>query len=131
MTERAPKWVIVVSDPVWEAARRAWAKESDQYTDCSLSAIREALAPIRELHKPVPIRPLVDDCGDDTAEHERLHHHLAMNNDEMVCDALRPDGWTCAECATVAADNEYGELPDWPCPTARLVYTTTELENPQ
>lgn len=89
------------TDPAIEAARRADFKtpsyQEYEYGDL-IAAAREALKPIRELHKPVPCCP-----GD-------------------ACDML-----LCSTCHDPHSRN----LPmRWPCPTARLIYTTTELENP-
>lgn len=84
-----------MSDPAIEAARRtlaAWG-ESETETESAataLTAAREALAPIRELHKP--------------AMDTRTELHP-----EPGC-----------EC---------GNGADWrDCPTARLCYTTEELQ---
>ena len=79
-----------MSDPAIEAAQRAdemcddgaWI---DGGRELSVTAAREALAPIRELHKPSG-----DDC--------------------QCCTH-------CIECEQL-----------WPCGTARLIYTTEELQ---
>lgn len=83
------------SDPAVEAAQRAWAAMAQDmpWTDggeCEelVTAAREALAPIRELHQPHD-GPWGRDCG------------------------------TCYASSGV----------EWPCPTARLIYTDDELEN--
>ena len=88
-----------MSDPVIEAAQKAWAERypngsvslsASAYQDglgvIVIAAAREALKPIRELHR-------------------RVHSFV-----------YRTDGM-CEECDNV-----------WPCETAELIYTTEELE---
>ena len=93
-----------MSDPAVEAARRAWAgstvapyPESIYATQLMESAAREALTPIRELHKPT------------------VAYGFAGEVDDTYCES-------CAK-------EVYGDLmyQQWPCATARLVYTTEEL----
>lgn len=93
-----------------DAARRYWAEVEP---DCPLQddieewgmggaiasgAAREALAPIRELHRP---------------------HTEDGWEDEPYC-------LTCAHETRTSRDLSY---QPWPCATARLAYTTSELEN--
>lgn len=75
-----------MSDPAIEAADRAEAKwtKSGPYRDLVADAARGALAPIRELHKPVGSRVAKADL--------------------------------CVECSV-----------HWPCATAKLCYTSEEL----
>ncbi|WP_396902478.1 hypothetical protein [Mycolicibacterium sp.] len=77
-----------MSDPAIEAVKRAVAAPcigSDE-----VASVREALKPIRELHKPEVVRS--------------------------------PDDEQWTECAVC-----YGAY--WPCATAKLIYTTEELES--
>lgn len=87
-----------MSDPAILAAQRAIdgphgvaAARDEHAAPLAVDAAREALAPIRDLHKP-------------SANH---------------CDAHANDSACCAECI------ECGQL--WPCDTARLIYTSEEL----
>lgn len=66
----------------------------------ALAAAREALAPIRDLHK--------------------RHRDLEWDGE-----------WSAPYCQTCAHEF-YGDLcyQPWPCTTAKLVYSTEELENP-
>ena len=82
-----------MSDPAIEAARRAWAvrgDESGEVTRLSVDAAREALAPIRDLHRPF-----------------------------VTNDPRSPHDVVCNHCLGPKV---------WPCATARLAYTTEELE---
>ena len=87
-------------DPAVQAAQRAFARiENDELTYAPerakdmIAAAREALAPIREMHRPF----------------QRVDYPGA-------------DGRTvCNHCLGPT---------DWPCLTARLCYTTDELETP-
>ncbi|MGB3602743.1 MAG: hypothetical protein WBA38_04225 [Gordonia sp. (in: high G+C Gram-positive bacteria)] len=122
---------MVNTDPAIEAARRTLAAWGEPETNTesaatALTAAREALAPIRKLHRKVGIFDSTDYCDDDTSEHESQHHFEAING-EMVCDHLPPYGWTCAECAEIASGDD-DDPPAWPCDTAKLIYTTEELQ---
>ncbi|MGB3707622.1 hypothetical protein [Gordonia sp. (in: high G+C Gram-positive bacteria)] len=88
-------------DPVAEAAARAVDKDPNVYTLDAKAGAREALAPIRELHKPM------------TAD-ERESRWLSWWRDD--------DGDICRECTSSWA------VAQWPCPTAKLCYTTEELQ---
>ncbi len=83
-----------MSDPAIEAAQRAWSwrygPEAPHYDSLVVDAAREALKPIRDLHKR------------QASWSFRLQETLHL----------------CAECDE-----------NWPCPTARLVYSTEELES--
>lgn len=80
-----------MSDPAVEAARRAHPSDCPGCTEIlgEVAAAREALAPIRELHRPVD---------------GRVYRY-------------------CAECYP------YGSIDntEWPCATARLVYSEGEM----
>lgn len=80
------------TDPAVEAAQRALNTDrlrSDPIDAFTLAGAREALAPIRELHKP-----FVDEC------------HCCRH---------------CVECGAIGTG--------WPCDTARLIYTSEELND--
>lgn len=95
------------TDPAKDAADRAWdaTKTTGVIPDenpweQSIAAAREALAPIRDLHK--------------------RHRDLEWDGE-----------WSAPYCQTCAHEF-YGDLcyQPWPCTTAKLVYSTEELENP-
>lgn len=97
-----------MSDPAADAAQRAHAKVADGMCTASaerqrITAAREALAPIRELHRRN--RPDDGDCQGYTKQ------GYGYLND-----------W-CVECSEQSG-REYGT--SWPCDTARLCYTTDE-----
>ncbi|UTN92989.1 hypothetical protein SEA_FINKLE_75 [Gordonia phage Finkle] len=123
-------WKSRFTSPDSDSGIEAWGFEKDVRTNgpaVSMTlAAREALAPIRELHRKAAIFEHVDGCDNDDAEHESLWHFEAANG-EMVCESLPVLGWTCGECAEVAdlAD----DLPEWPCATAKLIYTSEELNH--
>lgn len=74
-----------MNDPAIDAAQRVIVgRVSSAHPDDLTAAAREALKPIRELHKP-------------------------------HCDGPRFGTW----CKTCRAE--------WPCPTAKLIYSTEEL----
>lgn len=82
-----------MSDPAVQAAQRATAASGGFVSTHDIQSAREALAPIRELHRPF----------------QRVDYPGA-------------DGRTvCNHCLGPT---------DWPCLTARLCYTTDELETP-
>lgn len=99
------------TDPAILAAQRAWESEGwggpgrpleEGMSEGNLAkaAAREALAPIRDLHK--------------------RHRDLEWDGE-----------WSDPYCQTCAHEF-YGDLcyQPWPCTTAKLVYSTEELENP-
>lgn len=97
-----------MSDPAMEAARRAfadyWPDQGDfEFAHSNegrfgIDAAREALAPIRELHKPSEWWNCINACcsGEECRNRSRY----------------------CGTC----------DDSDWPCATARLIYTSEELE---
>ena len=98
------------TDPAKDAADRAWdaTKTTGVIPDenpweQSIAAAREALKPIRALHRPM------------TDDELRETWPGMVGGDRVLCVA-------CSD------DDRYTELRD--CATAQLVYTTTELENP-
>lgn len=119
-----------MSDPAVEAARVAfleqWPEQGDFEFRHSIEgqfgreAAREALKPLRKLHRPSELMCLAPNCGAEDCDHE----------DE--CPADYPVT-VCAECWRIAelVSSYYGEegIDDslrWPCATARLVYSSEE-----
>ena len=125
--------VGVSSDPAVEAAARAW---HDRYGDrlvgveesaahngvgeLTIAAAREALKPLRTVHKALTIEVLVcaEECEDEAHEDG--------------CPVVPRD--VCAHCWEIATEKNdyYGELGIsetivWPCATAKLVYPAEEL----
>lgn len=86
-------------DPAVQAAQRADEMCDGTWIDggreLAVTAAREALAPIRELHRPT--------------EHTRLVGFPRAYQAEPYC---------------------VEDQKSWPCDTARLCYTTGELETP-
>lgn len=114
-----------MSDPAVEAAQRYAATLPfgfhSQLTGADLIfAAREALAPLRELHRRLEIA--ATSCPEECEVHE----------DECPLDVMVP---ACRECFLVAetADRYFtertgwDEVARWPCPTARLIYRGDEL----
>lgn len=110
-----------MSDPAVEAAQRAWMGHTHPLAqDIAEQGAREALAPLRELHKRLDIA--ATSCREECEVHE----------DECPLDVMVP---ACRECFLLAekADRYFTERPDWdevarwPCPTARLIYREDEL----
>lgn len=94
---------MVTRDPAIEAATRAMPESYARQMPeygIALAAASEALAPIRDLHK--------------------RHRDLEWDGE-----------WSAPYCQTCAHEF-YGDLcyQPWPCTTAKLVYSTEELENP-
>lgn len=113
---------MVNTDPAIEAARRAesesqWWKFPDAMpwdSDHAEDAAREALAPIRELHKPA-IR--IADWSSGVRFVDRCPTcHGKAGVHECGCWADSDADVWCQSCGTA-----------WPCPTAKLCYTTEEL----
>lgn len=125
-----------MSDPAVEAARKAWGFKPDDFFKpetvggYSVAAAREALEPIRELHRKSPLYAnLADDCeicsSDDDAISEQ-HHTFESVEGEWLCTAVI-DSYCCAHCTEIQGHG--GDDPiGWPCETARLAYTSEELE---
>lgn len=126
-----------VSDPAVEAAERAAATAEYTGRGLVIAAAREALAPIRELHRPWTIYAECDHQLDDDPHEIGNEHPDSLHHYEYEI------GWTCEVmykvCAECCVDDVYQSEdcanyhdhgPGKPiCPTARLVYTTEELEN--
>lgn len=117
------------TDPAVEAADRWWLSRGDTeqaredsidcLSDVAHGAARAALAPIRELH--LPINQYLP------CEASEIHAEAFEDADgEWCCPVCtRRDGGPrkmCAECR-----DEDGDRVDWPCDTARFIYTSEEL----
>lgn len=91
-----------MTDPAIEATQRAIGKvqRSEPYRWAE-SGAREALAPLRELHRPFS-RPA--SC------YSRSNMITCYSRSNMIT--------VCNHCLGPR---------DWPCPTARLIYSTEEL----
>jgi len=110
-----------VTDPAVEAARRAGMTEFPPRSRVlAAAAAREALAPLRELHRRLEIA--ATSCPEECEVHE----------DECPLDVMVP---ACRECFRVAETADcyftertgWDEVARWPCPTARLIYREDEL----
>ena len=87
-----------------------------------VSAAREALKPIRELHRPVhaifswsgglELRDPCPDCGGKAGVHP------------CGCWGDTDVTFHCLTCRT----GTKGRLTEWPCGTAKLVYSSEELD---
>jgi hypothetical protein len=130
-----------MSNPAVEAAQRAWA---ERYPNGSVSlavsahedglgafvvaASREALKPIRELHRKSPMFDLADDCDICSSEDDKVseqHATVESANGDWLCTA-NAAGHCCRHCSGIRRDD--GDPVEWPCETAWLVYPTEELE---
>lgn len=116
-----------MSDPAVEAAQRAdedndgWSWDTTRVA--MIEAAREALKPIRELHKPMHgvfswsegLRMFdpCPDCGGKAGVHP------------CGCWGDSDVEFCCPTCR-----DEKGRHTDWPCATARLVYTAEERFSP-
>ncbi|MGP3708512.1 hypothetical protein [Gordonia paraffinivorans] len=125
MSSQKPR---MTRDPAVDAAQRVtqprgipWAVGPGRY---ALHGAREALAPIRELHRPghpvytqghgADFEDLCPDCRGKAGVHE------------CGCWGDYDRDIYCATCR-----DEKGRHAVWPCATALLVYTTDELEETQ
>lgn len=120
------RWELLMSDPAIEAAVRSvpdgtFDPESCDYAATALSAAREALKPIRELHRKsrlyeLAIDPTCEDQGHDLFED---------GSGEWCCkqctDASDEQIYVCAACVDMDSNSE------WPCATAELIYPSEEL----
>ncbi len=121
-----------MTDPAIEAATRALdnmplLKESAAeqpvlaalVSDVGSAAAHEALAPLRELHRRDIIK--ATSCAGDGCAHEG---DCPMDVEVLVC-------WECYRFASDEVYPYFGEenlhAVEWPCPTARLVYSSEEL----
>lgn len=90
-----------MTDPAIEAAQRAWdAVTFGEPFDGFVAAAREALKPIRELHQTIT---------------DPIWWHKLHPDD--------PDEYTHCRCQVAATGYQL-----WPCATAKLIYTTEELD---
>lgn len=111
-----------MSDPAVEAANRAWMGHTHPLAqDIAEQGAREALAPIRELHRKIhPIFSWAEgglrfeepcqECGGRAGAHP------------CGCWGERDVEYHCRECR-----DSKGRALQWPCPTARLIYREDEL----
>lgn len=129
-----------MSNPVVEAAQRAWASnealEGIKYSpgeggiwtpDAMESAAREALEPLRKLHRKSPIYNLAEDCdicSDDDENIQAQHTVIDSTYGEYLCTAT-VCAYTCAYCSELRGPDQ--DLPDWPCETAMYLYSAEEL----
>ena len=85
-----------------------------------------ALRAVLELHKKAPI---YDVMADDCLDHDYEMYGLELSMGDEVCShQSHVDSYTCDECAGIAHNNLDGELPEWPCPTVRVVAGALGLE---
>lgn len=120
-----------MTDPAVEAAQQANADVDGYWNttrDAMEAAAREALKPIRELHRKSPLYNLTDDCevcsSDDDAIREQ-HDTFESAAGDWCCTAVIV-AYCCAHCAEVQGYN--GEdVREWPCETATYVYSAEEL----
>ena len=115
--------LLSTRDPAVEAAQRATDGRVSHLIGpgrYALRGAREALAPIRELHRREEIG--ATSCVEDCEAHE----------DECPLDV---EVAVCRECFRIAEEADayffertgWQEPVEWPCATARLIYTDDEL----
>ena len=117
-----------MSDPAVEAAARAFAQVEDDdlayasERDTSIAAAREALAPIRALHRKVPLYLTCDYDGH--LDRDVCESGFESADGEWLCPECTGDDveYACAECRDEDGDNQ-----DWPCATAKRAYPSEEL----
>lgn len=118
----------MTADPAIAAAQRAWDEGGQGHgfqhateADLMIDAAREALAPLRELHRPTHhYLHATGSCIHD--EHDTFE---TADGDHVCCDCTDDDGGprkACAECL-----DEDGSSIDWPCATAKLIHPESEL----
>lgn len=128
---------MTASDPAVAAAQRAEAQGWIHRQHAEAGA-REALAPVRELHKPVPVYG--DNCeheidldpyGGCKFEHPDGKHHYVEeigwtcdHSYDICTECCTDDGYQSEECAT---HHNHGFGPGLICATARLIYSEEEL----
>lgn len=120
------------TDPAILAAQRAWESEGwggpdrpleEGMSEGSLAeaAAREALEPIRDLHKPMN---LYLPCEASEIHPEAFETGVG----EWCCPVCTDlDGGPQKVCVECQFDD--GEHLEWPCDTARLIYTSEELNH--
>lgn len=125
-----------MSDPAIDAAQRAWAERypigsasvdllksqaKEGLGAFVIAAAREALKPIRELHRKSRLYEL---SVNGTCE-EQGHDIFEDGTGEWCCkqctDASAEQIYVCAACADMDSNSE------WPCATAELIYATEEI----
>ena len=113
-----------MSDPAIDAAQRAWNREglgaAPSFSEIARAAAREALAPLRELHTHIDVWEYDDTNGvwvtDDDGEMILVARYCRECSDPEVIDAIEDFTW----------DGD-GYFREWPCDTARLIYSSEEL----
>lgn len=120
---------MTAHDPAIEAAQLAWDETIERGTRGpnenpwlqSIASAREALRPVRELHKPLAIMCLAPNCGAEVCDHE---DECPVDHPVTVC----AECWQIVELANsyYGEDGINGDLL-WPCATARLIYPEAEL----
>ena len=125
-----------MTDPAMVAAVRAMKQRADNRIAQGAIAAREALKPIRALHRPWT---LWDECGHavegdpyeiGNAHPDGRHHYVSE-----VGWSCEREGVICAECCVddIYQSEDCANYHDHGpgraiCPTARLIYSTDELE---
>lgn len=110
-----------MSDPSIEAAQRAEAAGWIHRQHAEAGA-REALKPIRELHRPMATFLWANaSCRND---HDVTNDTSTGDDVCLTCTAA--DGGPVKVCADCFAED--GSHIDWPCETAKLIYTSEELD---
>lgn len=124
-----------MSDPAIEAAKRSWLKPRGRWAapyfnpdnrleQCLTDAAREALAPLRELHRrtrlfELAVYPFCEDAGHDIFEDSDGQWCCRQCTDLRA--AHDGEEYICAHCADLDSNSE------WPCATAELIYSSEEL----
>lgn len=85
-------------------------------------AAREALKPIRELHKPMH-------AVFSWSEGLRLYAPCSVCGGKAGVHPCGCWGESDTEFSCPSCRDEKGRLINWPCETAKLIYTTEELES--
>jgi len=113
-------------DPAVEAAERAWFGRAPGILKIGYhmnNAAREALKPIRELHRPIEYYEY-DDCNG-VFKTDADGEQILMGR---VCAECSTDEFLerIGDCEVEGSTHYEGEI-DWPCATARLAYSAEEL----
>lgn len=131
-----------MSDPAIEAAQRAWVErygeemlprffdKADELVGAAAfvtAAAREALKPIRELHRKSPTYYLADDCetcSSDDGKVSEQHQRFESADGDWFCTAVI-EGYCCRHCTALRSGGD--DPVEWPCETAQLVCTAADL----
>ncbi|HVX56257.1 MAG TPA: hypothetical protein VHA37_00870 [Candidatus Saccharimonadales bacterium] len=121
-----------MSDPAVDAAQRAWERKygsinspwREGLSRGFIDAAREMAKPIREKHKPVEYYEYDDTNGvfktDTDGERILMGRVCAECSSQEFLELL-------GDCELEDCTRYEGERP-WPCDTAKLIYTSEELE---